>query len=314
MMTIQWRKIVIYFAVAFLWAYGSVAIFLLLGGSFQSAAWLKLASIAMLGPGLAALFLQRFIYREPVRQTLAVELRPNRWWGVAWFAPLPICFATLGVSLLLPGHRYDPSMQGIVDRALATAEQHAKLMELSNSSGLHPLLLLLLPMLLLAPTAGMIGGVGEELGWRGLLYRETESLGFVHQCFLIGPMWYLWHAPLPFLGSYGYQGHPFLGSLALFGQILLQTPLFNYVRLRSGSSLAAGLLHSALGAAAVIAVAPVKGGSGLSTGISSFSYCAVLLVANLALLLYDRFIAKEPVIARRAVTQHRASQVVPPAL
>ncbi len=302
---VRWRKVAIYFAIAFSFTYGTAMVFVLVGGSFTSADWVKLAPFGMLGPSVAAIVVQRLIYREPLREPLGLSLRMNRWWLVAWLASIPLCLATLGLSLLLPQMHYDPSMRGVIDVALMTPEQHAQLIELARSLSIHPFVLIFIPPLVLGPTLSLIGGAGEEIGWRGFLYRETLALGFARQCLVIGPMWYAWHAPLPLLGVYSFQD-PVLGSVAMFSQIMLLTPLFNYVRLRSGSSIAAGLFHGALGASAGIAVAPVAGGSGLLKGIQSFPFCAVLLVANVVLFAYDRFLAKEPVIARRPLAGERA--------
>ncbi len=281
----RWRKIALFFGVAFAGTYGTVALFLLLGGSFESATWLELAFVATLFPAISAMLLQRFVYREPLRETLALHVRPNRWWALAWVAGPLICVATLGVSLLVPGVHYDPAMHGVVDRAMATPEQHAQLLKTASSLSLRPFVLLVVPSVVLAPTVGMISAAGEEIGWRGLLYQETLSLGFLRQSLVVGLVWWLWHAPLVFMGYQGYRGHPIAGSAALFCVLMLSTPLYNLVRLRSGSSLAAALFHSACSAGGLIAVGAAVGGSGLSVGYGSFSCAVVFVFIDIALAI-----------------------------
>jgi hypothetical protein len=62
--------------------------------------------------------------------------------------------------------------------------------------------------------------------------------------------------------------------------------LFKYLRLTTGSSLASSLSYSFLGTGALIAVATVPGGWGLSIGFGSIS--AVFVGLNIGLFCYER--------------------------
>tara|TARA_B100000965_G_scaffold384544_1_gene384920 strand:- start:3300 stop:3719 length:420 start_codon:yes stop_codon:yes gene_type:complete len=47
-----------------------------------------------------------------------------------------------------------------------------------------------------------LGPLGEELGWRGLLYPEIKTnYGWMASALIVGAIWSLWHAPLWLLDS-----------------------------------------------------------------------------------------------------------------
>ncbi|WP_348655434.1 type II CAAX endopeptidase family protein [uncultured Roseivirga sp.] len=57
----------------------------------------------------------------------------------------------------------------------------------------------LIPLLLINL---FLGPLGEELGWRGLLYPEIKSnYGWMASALIVGAIWSLWHAPLWLLDS-----------------------------------------------------------------------------------------------------------------
>src|SRR5512142_2271054 len=81
---VPWRRVLLYYVVAYVGTYGTVALFLAWGGSYGDSAWVLFAQISMLVPAASAILLQRFVFRGPVRAPLAIRLRPNRWFVVAW--------------------------------------------------------------------------------------------------------------------------------------------------------------------------------------------------------------------------------------
>lgn len=57
----------------------------------------------MLVPGLVAVVFARFVLAEPAASALALRLRPNRWWLLAWLLPAMTAGVSLGLRLLAPG-------------------------------------------------------------------------------------------------------------------------------------------------------------------------------------------------------------------
>ena len=132
----------------------------------------------MLIPGLVAVVLTRWVFREPLRASLGLFFSPNRWWLVAWLAPPLLMLATLGVSLLWPGTSFDPTMSGLGARMGFSPHDAEALRAQAGFLGLPPLAGFLAQGLLLGPTLLALGGLGEELAWRGWLHHELAPLGF----------------------------------------------------------------------------------------------------------------------------------------
>src|SRR5262249_28419015 len=158
----------------------------------------------------------KVVYKAPLKEPFRIRFRPNRWFLVAWLLPLLIALATLGVSLLLPGIEFSPEMAGMFQRfeKVLTAEQLAEMHKQAETLPIHPFWLALLQGLIAGVTVNAVAGFGEELGWRGLLLRELEGVGFWKSSFVIGVIWGFWHAPLIIQG-HNYPEHPWAGVLLM---------------------------------------------------------------------------------------------------
>lgn len=97
----------------------------------------------------------------------------------------------------------------------------------------------------------VVGTLGEELCWRGLLFGWLrDRLGAAWAVVALGIIWGLWHAPLVLLG-YNYPGHaPGLALVAMCGFTTVLTPVLAWLRERSGSIWPAALGHGMVNAAA----------------------------------------------------------------
>jgi len=273
-------------------------LFFAFGGKWGSPASLAMAGSYMFVPMVIAVIVQKFIYKEPLKKPLGVSFRLNRWFLVAWLLPPVIAFACLGVSLLLPGIEYSPSMEGLFERfeSLLTPEQLRQLENQTSSLPFHPFWFALLMGLIAGITVNAIAGFGEELGWRGLLQREFESMGFWKSSTIIGVIWGVWHAPL-ILQGHNYPQHPVIGVFMMIILCVLLAPIFSYVRLRANSVIAAAIIHGSLNATAGLSLMVVKGGNDLTVGAAGLAGFIVLAFVNIGLLLYDRVLAKEPIMA-----------------
>jgi CAAX protease family protein len=277
------RRIATFYGVTFVVTHLITTAYRLRGGSWNSLDTFVVANGIMLIPGLVALIFTRWIFRQPIRQTLGVALRPNRWWLAAWLLPPALMLLTLGVSLLVPGTSYDPTMSGLGERLGFSAADGARLRSQIGFLGLPPLAGFLAQGLVLGPTLGLIGGLGEELAWRGLLHHELMPDGFWRCTAITGLLWALWHVPLTLQG-YGYPHHPLLGTLVAVVYILLFAPLLSFIRLRARSVLAPAILHGTADGTVLSTLALVRGGGELTTGWGSLSCIAVLAAVNVGLL------------------------------
>ncbi|HSP80057.1 MAG TPA: CPBP family intramembrane glutamic endopeptidase [Myxococcaceae bacterium] len=273
------------FGVSWLLAGGFYA----LGGRWNTPAALAVASAYMMGPAIAAVLVQRVIHRQPLRAPLGLSLRLQRWWLVAWLAPPLLALAALGTALLLPGVTLDPAMTDLFRRFEGSIppEQLAEMRRQVESLPVHPFWLALVQGLVAGPTVNAVVALGEELGWRGFLHKELAPLGFWRASLLIGVIWGVWHAPL-ILQGHNYPTHPVLGAFLMVLFCVLLAPLFGYVRVRTGSSVAAGVMHGSLNASSGLAVMVLAGGNDLTIGLTGAAGLLVLGAANLALHLLDR--------------------------
>jgi membrane protease YdiL (CAAX protease family) len=109
-----------------------------------------------------------------------------------------------------------------------------------------PAAVLLLAGLWGAVVAGWtINGVfamGEEYGWRGLMWDELRAGGWVRANVVIGVVWGLWHAPL-ILQGYNYPGFPALGVLAMVAFCVGMSFLLTAVRELTGSLIPVAATH-----------------------------------------------------------------------
>jgi membrane protease YdiL (CAAX protease family) len=84
--------------------------------------------------------------------------------------------------------------------------------------------------------------MGEEYGWRGLMWDELRAQGPVRANLLIGVAWGLWHAPLIVQG-YNYPGFPALGVVAMVAFCIGMSFVLTAVREVTGSLLPVAATH-----------------------------------------------------------------------
>jgi membrane protease YdiL (CAAX protease family) len=290
------RKIILYITLTFGINFAMVAVFLAAGGKPGGTGMMLLAMAYMLVPMIVTILVQRFIYKQPLVKPLGISFTVNRWFFVAWFVPPIIAFATMGISLLLPGVSYTPDMAGFMDSVnkMLTPEQAAESTKFIAGLPVHFVWLVLIQALIAGTTVNAILAFGEELGWRGLLLKEVSIMGFWKSSALIGLIWGLWHAPLILLG-HNYPQHPQIGVAVMTCWTLLLSPLFSYIRIKSKSVIAVSIFHGTINAVPGLAIMLISGGDDLTVGITGLAGFVVLAIANLLLFIFDRFITPEPV-------------------
>jgi membrane protease YdiL (CAAX protease family) len=215
-----------------------------------------------------------------VARTLGLSLRVNRWFLFAWWFPPLASLATLLVGLAQPDTSYSAQLAGLSARFELSAEQLRSLAPQVGS--LPPLASLLVQGLILGPSLSAIAGLGEEAGWRGLLHHELAELGFWRESWIVGLLWGVWHLPLVFEG-YGFPNHRIAGACVLLAFTLLAAPLYTFIRIRSGSTLACAILHGSFGASMLLTFAPVAGGGELTVGLLALPGVLVMAFVNVLL-------------------------------
>ena len=291
------KKVFIFVGLTFLLSYLLVFIYLALGGKWIIPGSLIVATTYMFIPMVVAIIVQKHILGEPVKGPLGISFKLNRWFLVAWLLPVIIAFATLGVSLLLPGVEYSPEMAGIFEKfeSVLTPEQFQQMKAQADASPLHPFWIGLLQGLIAGITINAVAGFGEELGWRGFLQKELGYLGFWKSSIIIGLVWGIWHAPI-ILQGHNYPEHPQAGVFMMIIFTLLLSPIFSYVRLRAKSVIAAAILHGSLNATIGLPLMVIKGGNDLTVGATGLAGFIALALANVGIFIYDRYFAREKIM------------------
>ena len=220
------RKALIFVGLTFLLSYLLVFTYLALGGKWVMPGSLIIATAYMFIPMVVAIIVQKYILGEPVIGPLGISFKLNRWFLVAWLLPAVIAFATLGVSLILPGVEYSPEMAGIFERfeSVLSPEQLQQMKSQAASFPVHPIWIGLLQGLIAGITINAVAGFGEELGWRGFLQKELTYLGFWKSSIVIGLIWGIWHAPI-ILQGHNYPEHPQAGLFMMILFSLLLSPI-----------------------------------------------------------------------------------------
>lgn len=283
------KPLFIYLLITFLFSWALAGVFYLFGGRLNSPYAGPILIFYMFGPLIGALVTQKLVLKTSVIKPLAISFKLNRWYLFAWFLPPLLAFTALGVSLLFPGINFSPDMTGMFDRyrAVMTPEQLEQMQNQINNLPIHPIWLMLAQGLIAGATINALAAFGEELGWRGLMYKELSSFGFWPSSLIIGVIWGLWHAPIIIQG-YNYPAHPGLGVLLMIIWCILLSPIFSFARQKTKSVVGASLIHGTLNGTAGLAIVMVQGGNDLTTGLLGFPGMLVLLVTNLAIYLYQK--------------------------
>lgn len=283
------KPLLTWIALAFGLPWTLAGLFALAGGRWGSPASTMVGVLFMFGPAAATLLVRLGAdyprpYWRALRHDEAIWAKPDRWFGVAVLLPVLLALVTLGASLLLPGVGFSAQMEGMFARFgdQLGPEQLAAMHAQVESLPLHPFWIGLLAALVAGPTVNAIAAFGEELGWRGYLQRELAPMGFWPSSLLIGALWGLWHAPLIVQG-HNYPEHPLLGVGLMVVFCMLWAPILGWLRLRSGSVVAAAIGHGAVNASAGLPLLVILGGNDLTVGMTGLAGLAVALVVNLAL-------------------------------
>ena len=256
-----------------------------------------LAVCYMPGPACATLIVQKLVYRDTLTP-YGFTLKNISWrWllittlGFVWFIVLGT-FVVIGIL----GNVFAVSLFGRIDFSEA-ALLHQITIFTHGAFGPVPEHLPIPPvvMFLLALVQGSVGGftvslpftLGEELGWRGLLLRETQSWGVLKSNLFIGVVWGLWHAPIIVQG-HNYPGHPFAGifMMTLF-TAALALPMA-YCRFKSRTILGPGAFHGILNAIGPLTAFFVLGANPLFGFVAGIAGISVALLLTIAICFLDK--------------------------
>lgn len=294
------KKINYFVLLVFAISWSSLALIKLFGLSYGSF-WFTVitAFLFMCAPALATFLVKKVVYKEPLSDYgLQFKVFDYRWIIHSAIGTILFLFLTLAVVYLL-GNVLHISSFGFVDfseEGLQKAMQ--KIVgdkDVSSKSLPHPILLLLI---------GTAGGVasgalinlpftfGEEFGWRGLLHKETKSLGFVKSSILIGVVWGFWHAPIILMGhNYNNSSYASVLMMTVFC-IALSFPMA-YVRIKSKNVLGPAMLHGMINGSANVLSLYVHDGNLLFNGPAGIAGILIIIIFTALIFIFDKAFTKD---------------------
>jgi len=100
------------------------------------------------------------------------------------------------------------------------------------------------PAIVISLVAGLIGAVGEEIGWRGFLVPKIFDIGLKYPLFATGIVWAVWHLPMVVFGGYYKTDNLFLISTTYTLSIIGIGYFIGWIRMKSGSVWVASVAHA----------------------------------------------------------------------
>lgn len=255
----------------------------LCGKTAQSLLWIAAASLCMFMPLLATIITQK-VNRESVLRGIGIRWKFNHWWIVAWLLPVLMAVAMIGVACALPGVHFTMESAIMVD----TLEQiNSKLPEGITWSPAVFLLIQMSSGLIAGATINALLAFGEEVGWRGYLLKQFVGKRFIFTAVVIGAVWGLWHAPLILMG-HNFPSHPVIGVFIMIVACVCLAPVVQFIRIKSGSVVAAAIFHGSFNAFASLGVLFLDHTDELLTAPMGLAGMVVFLMTLGALHLTDR--------------------------
>lgn len=270
------KRLKVFLYVCFGISFIAGGVFSCLGIDLSSANGMSFASAYMLIPTISVLITQK-ICGEKLFSNVGVNFKINKWWIVAWLLMPVVNILAMFASTLLPGVSLDPNSELV---AKVIADMSAKEVEID---GWGLLVITIFSSMFAGLTINAFFALGEELAWRGFLPRIMDAWGFWKKSLVIGTVWGFWHAPLVLMG-HNYPDHPIVGVFMMILLCVVMTPVFLYLREKSGSTMVAAIAHGTLNGSAGISVMYLAGGNDLLCGTTGL--VGIMIFAILDLLIY----------------------------
>lgn len=284
---VDWKRVGMYSAFAFGFAWLAALAIYLTGGLAKSPYALLLLAVGYMGAPALAHILTRLLTREGWQD---LYLRPKfrqhwRYWAICWVTPALFTFAGMLIFFVLFPQYYDPSFETVrsmMEKAAAAGQ---------TTPAMDPRMIVLLQTvtaLLIAPILNAIPILGEEFGWRAYLQPKLMPLGGRQAMLCTGIIWGLWHAPVIAMGhNYGleYPGAPWLGILAMTWFTFVFGTFIGWATLRAGSVWPAVIGHGAINGIAGIYVFFTQGTPNFVLGPVAAGFIGSLAISLVALLI-----------------------------
>ncbi|MCX8092678.1 MAG: CPBP family intramembrane metalloprotease [Candidatus Goldbacteria bacterium] len=260
-------------------------------------------SFYMFIPFLCSIFLSKFVYKESVKANINLYFKWTPWYIAAILIPLILAYLSFIIALLIPGVSVDPEMSDLMNRfsktlneiQLQKAKEQSEYMKRIFKTEYYYFIIGFINAVIFGSSVNAIFGFGEEAGWRGFLLNALKEKGFYKASLITGTIWGVWHLPLVIQG-HNYGKYHIAGIFMMTIWTILLSPLFTYIVHKTGSVIAAAIMHGVLNASPGISIVYLKGGNEITTGITGISGMIALIIINLLIFIYDKYFDENKVI------------------
>ena len=300
----NWNKLNQFLAIAFGISWAS-AFFMrssgMLYGSGESITIIAL--IYMPAPAIAALLVQRFIRNEPLID-LGLTIKGVSWKWIFLYSPLTylVFFLVSLIAIFVLGNQFhispfghlDFSNKHFFDYMREALKQQGSQMSFPLEK-LEKMPLSFSPLILFAGiimafiagyTINLPFTLGEELGWRGLMQKETRHWGFWKSNLFIGSIWGLWHGPIIMMG-HNYPHYPLIGIGMMVLLCVSLSFIQSYIRFKTKTVLGPAAFHGMINASSGITLLLIVSPNELFGSIAGIAGIAGALLVLIYILLFD---------------------------
>ncbi|GAP21649.1 CPBP family intramembrane glutamic endopeptidase [Leptolinea tardivitalis] len=231
--------------------------------------------LLMWTPGLAGIATQ-LIYEHSIKG-LGWKPGPFKYLALAYIIPLIYCLVVYGITWLTGLGQFPCSSF------------------LKNLTGSYPGLsspAAIAVYTLIMGTVGVLvslfSGLGEEIGWRGLLVPEmAKILPFWKVGLFSGLIWAVWHMPLIFFSNYNLPGIPtWYAALMFMIMVVGISFVFAWLRLRSGSLWTAAMLHASHNLFVQSIFTPLTGQTAITPFIIDEFGCGLAIAISVLAIIF----------------------------
>ena len=147
------------------------------------------------------------------------------------------------------------------------------------------------------PISQIIPSLGEEAGWRGVMYPFLkERLGVTAGRIVGGILWGVWHFPLVIIGGHFYgKENRFLGCFMICLALTVFGIFIDYLYEKSGSIIVASIAHSAMNAAGLPLMLVSTGNANQLLGPSAFSLIPIIpvIIVSVIIVIFSKRMTAE---------------------
>ena len=301
----NWIKINQYLLFAFGIAWASLFIMRLSNVEFGSGESLTVITLFyMTAPAIAAMIVQRVFWRSTLDE-FGFTLKNVSWKWIFLFTPLIYCVFFLGALLIifLLGNKLHIPQFGHLDfsnehffdfleNTMKTQKNDAlfpleKLQQMPVSFAPFILMVGMIMAFLVGYTINLPFTLGEELGWRGLMQKETQHWGFWRSNLFIGSLWGLWHGPLIMMG-HNYPNYPILGIGLMILFCISLSFVLSYIRFKTKTVWGPAAFHGMINASSGISIMLIVSANELVGSIAGIAGITSALLVLVYILVFDK--------------------------